>query len=76
LHVARDAKKESFAVSVPFVNTPSMHCAKEGRFCSTADAAIADDLIVGMLVARATMREFEGLGFRVFARRDVRAKII
>jgi hypothetical protein len=54
-------------VSVPFVHTLSAHCTREGPFCFTVDAAIADELIGGMLaVARTKMSEVDGLGFRIF----------
>jgi hypothetical protein len=46
--LAGDAKKGFFSVSVLFVNTLNAHCEREGSFCFTVDAAIADDLMVGM----------------------------
>jgi hypothetical protein len=48
LQVAGGATK-FFSVSVPCMHTLSAHCAREGPFCFTVDAAIADDLIVAVL---------------------------
>jgi hypothetical protein len=50
--LAGDAKKEFFSMSVSFVNTLNAHCEKVGPFRFTIDAAIVDDLIVGMLCGK------------------------
>jgi hypothetical protein len=48
-HLAGDAKKEFFSVPVLFLNSLNAHCENVGPFRFTVDAAIAEDLIVGML---------------------------
>jgi hypothetical protein len=56
-------KRFLFRVSLVCAHPP----VKEGPFCFTFDAAIAEDLIAGMLaVARTKMSEVEVMGFRDF----------
>jgi hypothetical protein len=63
-------------VSVPFMHFLSAHVVREGPFCFTVDAAIAEDLIFGMLCGEDEDERGRRCGIPSFSRVDVRAKIL